>query len=155
MDRALLQDLQGSVDQSVLCWLATAASDGTPNVSPKECWALVDEHTIAIADIASAGSVRNLLANPWACVSFVDVFSQKGFKVIGQANVITPNDSDFKPVGRALLAMVGDRFTIRNIIAVHIDLIIRILAPSYIFHKASKQQMQDEAYRTYRVMPMA
>ena len=51
---------KSEIKSAVLCWLATAASDGTPNVSPKELWDVHDERTLVIAEIASAGSVRNL-----------------------------------------------------------------------------------------------
>jgi hypothetical protein len=75
--------------RSVLCWLATADEAGQPNVSPKEIFAVFDSTHVVIANIASPTSVRNVLVNPRVCVSFVDVFVQKGFKVIGTARNVS------------------------------------------------------------------
>jgi predicted pyridoxine 5'-phosphate oxidase superfamily flavin-nucleotide-binding protein len=64
----------------VLCWLATVDEAGRPNVSPKEIFTAHGDDHLLIAHLASPGSVRNLRARPEVCVSFVDVFVQKGFK---------------------------------------------------------------------------
>ena len=49
---------------SVLCWFATVSIDGVPNVSPKEVFAVLDETSLVVADIASPVTVRNLRNNP-------------------------------------------------------------------------------------------
>jgi predicted pyridoxine 5'-phosphate oxidase superfamily flavin-nucleotide-binding protein len=81
----LTPDLQTAAQTSILCGLATVDADGQPNVSPKEIFAVFDPEHLVIANIASPTSVRNIAVNPRVCVSFVDVFVQKGFKVLGTA----------------------------------------------------------------------
>ena len=77
----LSSEVQNSAAHSVLCWLATVDGNGQPNVSPKEIFAAFDTEHLVIANIASPSSVRNIEVNPLVCVSFIDVFVQKGFKV--------------------------------------------------------------------------
>jgi uncharacterized protein len=72
----------------VLCWLATVDAAGVPNVSPKAIFDHYNDDRIIIADIASSDCVRNIQAHPAVCVSFIDVFRQRGFKMIGQATII-------------------------------------------------------------------
>jgi len=91
----LPEDVQNDIANSVLCWLATADASGFPSVSPKEVWAPFGEEAVVIADIASANSVRNLRSNPRVCVSFIDIFRQKGFKLYGVAQVLTSSDRSF------------------------------------------------------------
>lgn len=117
--------------RSILCWLATVDEAGQPNVSPKEIFAVFDPQHLVIANIASPTSVRNLAANPHVCVSFVDVFVQKGFKVVGTARNFRPHEPDFSQWAAPLQAMAGPRFSIHSVIVVSAEGVEPILAPSY------------------------
>ena len=86
----LTPEIIASAERSVLCWLATVDGQGQPNVSPKEIFRLMPPASLAIANIASPCSVRNVRANGKVCVAFVDVFVQKGYKLLGDARVISP-----------------------------------------------------------------
>ena len=85
----LTPDIKKYIDQSVLCWLATVSKDGIPNVSPKEIFTYLDNEHLGIAHIASPNSIRNIKANPNVCVSFVEIFVQKGYKLRGKVEIIT------------------------------------------------------------------
>lgn len=148
------ETVRHEIDKAVLCWLATVRADGIPNVSPKELWRMHDHATVVIADIASGGSVRNLRTNPSCCVSFVDVFRQKGFKLVGTALVVGGKDSDFEHVSAPLRAMAGNRFFVRNVIVMTVRRVAPILAPSYVLHKASEEEMIADSFRTYSVKPI-
>lgn len=142
------------LENSVLCWLATVSEAGAPNVSPKEMFTLYDDETLVIADIMSPVTVRNIRANPKVCVSFVDVFRMKGFKVEGEAAIVPKDDPAFDELGRDLLRMAGPDFPIRNVIRVRIARVSRILAPSYsLFPDRPEEERMESAYRTYGVRP--
>ncbi len=148
-------EIRAAARQAVLCWLATTDAEGTPNVSPKEVFVPVSASTVAIADIASGGTVRNLAANPRACLSFVDVFAQKGYKLVGTAFVHAPGSAGYRDLAPQLLAMAGDRFRIRNIIALRVERTALIRAPSYVFvPDVTERDMREQAYRTYGVRPL-
>lgn len=140
--------------RSVLCWLATVSAEGQPNVTPKELFTLFGDDTMLIADVLSANSVRNIRANPKVCVSFVDIFAQRGFKVEGVARIVAPGDADFAQYGPPLLALAGESFPVRHAIVVAIARISRIWAPSYsLVPERTDAERQAEAYRTYGVVP--
>lgn len=141
--------------RSVLCWLATADAHGEPNVSPKEIFACVLPDQLLIAHIASPVSVRNVRANPQVCVSFIDVFTQKGYKLKGLARVIDKADAEFASIAAPLVAMAGERFPIHAVIAVQVKTASEIVAPSYrLYPDATTEASQKaSAMQTYGVRP--
>ena len=143
------------LSNSVLCWLATLGADGMPNVTPKEIFAIHDDETLVIADIMSANSVRNILGHRQVCVSFIDVFRQKGFKVEGVASILAPDSPDFAVFSEELRRMAGADNPIRHVIRVRIERISRILAPSYrLFPERSDQERMDGVFLRYGVRPI-
>ncbi len=140
---------------SVLCWLATADAKGQPNVSPKEIFSVVDAKQLVIANIASPTSVRNVGQNPSVCVSFIDIFVQKGFKISGTARNVGKGDAEFAHWSAPLIAKAGPLFPIHSVIVVDPVAVEPILAPSYRLY-AAKTTVQDQiqaAMRTYGVQP--
>lgn len=140
--------------QSVLCWLATSNMDNEPNVSPKEMFTYTDDDTLLIANLASPESVNNILENPKVCVSFVDVFVQKGFKIKGMATVINQHDLDFEQKIKPLTDLFTDKFPIKNLIEIKVTRIDKVLAPSYfLFPETTEQHQIESAMETYKVRP--
>lgn len=147
--------VQTSIANSVLCWLATIAPDGTPNVSPKEIFCAAGADRLCIADIASPNSVANIRANPHVCVSFVDVFRQKGFKLTGTAHVIGRRDPGFEDEAAGLLRLAGPAFPVRHAIIVKVEKAARIIAPSYVLlPDMDDAERLAGAYRRYGVRPL-
>ena len=56
----LTPDMQRIIREQRLGFVATAAPDGTPNVSPKGTFIVLDDQTIAFGEIRSPGTIRNL-----------------------------------------------------------------------------------------------
>lgn len=148
----LTPDIKIAIEECVLCWLATVDSLGDPSVSPKEVFASYGDRYLLIANIASAGSVRNILCNPSVCVSLIDIFKQKGFKLRGRARIIQPGEDDYGEKLQPLLALAGPAFTIINIIEVDILQSRAIVAPRYLFYPATTEAEQmAAAMHTYGV----
>jgi len=153
---ALLTDeVRESAQRSVLCWLATVDGHGQPNVSPKEIFAPFDASHLVIANIASPTSVRNIGNGAVVCVAFVDVFVQKGFKIVGTARHVRPAEADFAQWAEPLRARVGDRFPIHGVIVVAAASVEPIVAPSYRLHpdETTEAAQIASAMRSYRVRP--
>jgi len=148
-------EVQNSAERSVLCWLATVDGNGQPNVSPKEIFAIFDAEHLVIANIASPTSVRNIEINPLVCVSFIDVFVQKGFKVAGTARNVPRQDAEFSRWAAPLEAKAGPRFPIHSVLVVRATAIDAILAPSYRLYAAetTEQSQVVSAMRAYGVQP--
>ena len=84
----LTADMKRIIEEQRLGFVATADLDGTPNVSPKGTFFVVDDTTIAFGEIRSPGTIRNLRANPRIEVNFVDPFVRKGYRFKGVASVL-------------------------------------------------------------------
>jgi predicted pyridoxine 5'-phosphate oxidase superfamily flavin-nucleotide-binding protein len=70
-----------------LCYLATASSDGEPNVSPKGSILVLDEDHLALADIMSPGSRANLEQNKRVAVYVCRPEKFQGFQFKGTAEL--------------------------------------------------------------------
>ena len=143
--------------RSVLCWLATVDANGQPNVSPKEVWAIADEQHVVVAHIASPVTARNIRQQPQVCLSFVDVWVQKGFKLLGTAQEVRADDPAFFAWAAPLLAMAGQRFVIHSVLVIRVTSVAAIVAPSYRFFpdETSEASQIEAAMHTYGVRPMA
>ena len=149
----LTDDIRDYANRSVLCWLATS-SDAGPSVSPKEIFACFGDDRIIIANIASPQSVQNIGRDPRVCVSFVDVFSQRGWQLYGEAVLIRGGDAGFEDRQVILQEMAGDAFRVATLFDVTVTKVNEILAPSYRFKKdVNEAEMRESAMRTYGVKP--
>lgn len=151
----LSPEVLNSAAHSVLCWLATVDGNGHPNVSPKEIFVVFDTEHLVIANIASPTSVRNIEINPLVCVSFIDVFVQKGFKVAGTARNVRRQDTEFSRWAVPLEAKAGPRFHIHSVLVVRATAVDSILAPSYRLYstETTEQSQVASAMRAYGVQP--
>jgi uncharacterized protein len=141
------------INKSVLCWLATSDKDNYPNVSPKEMFTYFGENKLLIANLASPNSVKNIIQNNKVCVSFVDVFVQKGFKIKGEAVFIDEKNLDFEDRKRVITSIYSNKFPINGIIEIEIKKIETIKAPSYfLFPEITEEQQIDSAMKTYKVI---
>jgi predicted pyridoxine 5'-phosphate oxidase superfamily flavin-nucleotide-binding protein len=149
----LTNDIRDYASRSVLCWLATS-SDAGPSVSPKEIFACFGADRIIIANIASPQSVENIARNPHVCVSFVDVFSQRGWQLYGAATLMRKGDAGFEDRQTILQEMAGDAFRVATLFDVTVTKASEILAPSYRFKKnVHEADMRENAMLTYGVKP--
>ena len=140
------ESVKQSIQSSVLCWLATVDESGQPHVSPKEVFAAFDERHVVVAQIASPQTERNIASNSKVCLSFVDVFVQKGFKIQGSAEIVQSNSVSYSKWAEPLLNMVGGKFKIPSVIVMRIQKVDSILAPSYQFYpEETTEKSQIEA----------
>jgi uncharacterized protein len=149
------EEVKSYISKCVLCWLATCDRDMEPNVSPKEIFTFSDNGTLLIANIASPESIRNIKVNPAVCVSFVDIFVQKGFKLKGIAKIIDKNDVEFADKVKPLTNLFTDQFPIQSVIEIEVTSVNSIKAPSYfLFPETTTETSQvANAMKTYGVKP--
>jgi uncharacterized protein len=146
--------IRADMANAVLCWLATVGEDGVPNVSPKETFCAHGDDALLIANIASPQSRRNIAANPQVCVSFVDVFRQCGFKLIGEAHIVAAATPEFDAIIAPLILKAGPDFKVLDVFVVTIRKAARILAPSYrLFPDRTSEEHIRRTQRTYGVRP--
>ena len=100
--------------------------------------------------------MRNIAVNSRVCVSFVDVFVQKGFKVLGIARNVSKQDADFATWAAPLQAMAGPRFPVHSVIVVRATGFEPIVAPSYRLYpgETTEPAQVEAAMRAYGVRPL-
>jgi predicted pyridoxine 5'-phosphate oxidase superfamily flavin-nucleotide-binding protein len=125
----LTADMKRVIDEQRLGFVATAALDGTPNVSPKGTFVVLDDRTIAFGEIRSPGTVRNLRANPRIEVNFVDVFVRKGYRFAGTATVVERGEAGFESMLPNLRSSIAHR--IRAIVVIAVTRALPLTSPAY------------------------
>jgi uncharacterized protein len=127
----LSADMKRIVGEQRLGFVATVNADGTPNVSPKATFVVIDDATIAFAEIRSPGTLRNLKSRPAVEVNFVDPFIRRGYRFAGIATVLERNTPAFDQlIGR--FADYGDLGArMRGIVKIAVSKALPVTSPVY------------------------
>lgn len=125
----LTPDMKRIIEEQRLGFVATAGPDGTPNVSPKGTFAVLDDRTIAFGEIRSPGTIRNLRTNPRIEVNFVDVFVRKGYRFAGMATVVERGEANFEDLLERLRSTLALR--IRAIVTIVVTKALPLTSPAY------------------------
>lgn len=125
----LTSDMKRVVSEHPLGYVATAASDGTPNVSPKGTFFVVDDTTIAFAEIRSPTTMRNLRTNPRIEVNFVDPFVRKGYRFAGTAKVLARGEAHFDELLKKSGSSLAPR--VRAIVVITVVKALPLVSPAY------------------------
>ena len=117
------------VSQQKLGFVATVSPNGTPNLSPKGTISVLDENTLAFANIRSPQTIENLEKNPSIEINIVDPFSRRGYRFKGMAKII----SDGEEYNKILLSYKqnGIQTTIKSIVIVNVKQILEVTSPLY------------------------
>jgi len=70
-------------------WVATAAKDGTPNVSIKGSLRLLDDEHLLFADIFSLKTRKNLLENPKVAIMVYEDAARRGYMFRGTTELFS------------------------------------------------------------------
>ena len=125
----LTLDMKRIIEEQRLGFVATAAPDGTPNVSPKATFIVLDNSTIAFGEIRSPGTLRNLTANPRVEVNFVDPFVRKGYRFAGTASVVERGSPGYAALLGRFQSSLEPRM--RAIVVISITKARPIISPAY------------------------
>jgi uncharacterized protein len=125
----LTPDMKRIVEEQRLGFVATAGPDGTPNLSPKGTFVVLDDETIGFGEIRSPGTIRNLRVNPRVEVNFVDPFVRKGYRFAGTATIVERGDDGFDALlGRFRGALAA---RMRAIVTITVTKALPLTSPAY------------------------
>ena len=125
----LTADMKRVIEEQRLGFVATSSPDGTPNVSPKGTFAVLDDRTIAFGEIRSPGTLQNLKTNPRIEVNFIDVFVRKGYRFAGTATVVRRGEAGFETLLPKLGSTLAPR--IRAIVTIAVTRALPLTSPAY------------------------
>jgi predicted pyridoxine 5'-phosphate oxidase superfamily flavin-nucleotide-binding protein len=129
MRKMLTGDMKRIVQEQRLGFVATAAADGTPNVSPKGTFIVLDDATLAFGEIRSPGTLRNLRENPRLEVNFVDPFARKGYRFAGTAQVVERGAAAFPSLLERFRSSLAPRM--RAIVMITVTRVLPLTSPAY------------------------
>jgi predicted pyridoxine 5'-phosphate oxidase superfamily flavin-nucleotide-binding protein len=132
----LTDDMKRVVREQRLGFVATVCPDGTPNLSPKGTTTVWDDDHLVFAHLYSPNTVKNLRHNPAIEINVVDVFSRKGYRFKGTAEVLTEG-----PLYERIMAMYrgedshdplrdADR-RVRAVVLVTVERALPLISPAY------------------------
>ena len=114
-----------------LGFVATVTSDGRPHLSPKGTFLVLDDTTIAFAEIRSPDTMANLAHQAIAEVNFVDQWLRKGVRVRGPVRIVEKGSEFDSLIGkwRDVWGDLANR--INALVLISADEIRQITTPPY------------------------
>lgn len=147
----LTNDMQRVIREQKLGFLASVNDDGTPNLSPKATYIVLDDTTIAFVELRSPNTMRNIARNPAVELNFVDPFVRKGYRFRGRATAFMRNAEGFD----ALFARFGElgrlADAVRAVVRVDLEEAEALISPAY-DRGASEQSLRRDWTRKFRDM---
>jgi len=125
----LTSEIKDFVKGNKLGFVATVCPDGTPNLSPKGTTTVWDDDHLVFADIHSPGTVSNLLNNPSIEINMVDIFTRKGFRFKGTAEVLSSGQR-FTNILK-IYEEAASTYTINNIVLIKVERVLPLWSPAY------------------------
>lgn len=127
----LTDDMQRILAEQKLGFVATVNEDGTPNVSPKATFLVLDDEHIIFGEIRSPNTVRNLAARPALEVTFVDPFARKGFRAKGEAVFLARGTPEFDALFPRFAQWGELTERMNGIVKIHVDRALPVTSPAY------------------------
>lgn len=111
--------------------VATVNADGTPSVSPKATFVILDERTLAYGNIRSPRTLANLRANPAVEICFTDIVHRRALRVTGTGETIRAGDAG--PEIHAAFAAGWEDYKSRmsSFVVIDIARVEEITSPAY------------------------
>lgn len=122
-------DIKSFVNRTKLGFVATVSPDGSPNLSPKGTTLAWDNQHLVFADIHSPGTVANLRINSAIEINVVDIFSRKGYRFKGRAEVHSEGPLFEEVV--AFYRAAGSTHAIQSIVWITVERLAPVWSPAY------------------------
>ena len=87
------EDMKKLISDHRAGMVATTNHDGTPSVSPKATFVILDDARIAFGNIRSPGTLANVRKRPAIEVCFIDVLLRKAVRITGAASIVRKADA--------------------------------------------------------------
>jgi predicted pyridoxine 5'-phosphate oxidase superfamily flavin-nucleotide-binding protein len=111
--------------------VATVNADGTPSVSTKATFVVVDDTTIAFGNIRSPGTITNLIQRPAIEICFTDVLARKALRVTGTAKVIRKSEAPAAVLAAFDAAWADYLDRMSSFAVIDVTAVEEILSPAY------------------------
>lgn len=120
------------IERFPLGFVATVREDGSPAVSPKGTFLVLDDETLAFSDIRSPGTIANLRRLSRVEINFIDPFARKAVRARGEARLVGRDEGEFEtllPKWSAIWPDLAPR--IRHLVVIKLDRAAIVTTPPY------------------------
>ena len=148
-------DMKSIVDETILCYVATANEDGSPNLSPKSSLRVHDDTHLIFANMASPQTVRNLRRDPRVELNCVDIFGRRGYRFVGRATVHSGDDPLYTDLKKDIALEHGNAIPVFDAVFIEVLEVKPIISPAYTFIEGVTEDGLRKAYLgKYGVQPV-
>ena len=119
------------IKENTIGLVATVTPDGYPAVSPKATTIVLDSTHLAFIDLRSPKTKRNIKANPFVELNYIDVFRRQACRIKGKATYIERDDKKFDGLSKNFTAWSSLFEKAKGVFVVEILNAQKILSPAY------------------------
>ena len=127
----LTKEMEKLIKENTIGLVATVTHDGYPAVSPKATTIVLDSTHIAFIDLRSPKTKRNIKANPFVELNYIDVFRRQACRIKGKAAYIERDDKKFDGISKNFTAWGSLFEKAKGVFVVEILNAQKILSPAY------------------------
>ena len=127
----LTQEMEKLIKENTIGLFATVTPDGYPAVSPKATTIVLDSTHLAFIDLRSPKTKRNIKANPFVELNYIDVFRRQACRIKGKATYIEIDDKTFDGMSKNFTAWTSLFEKAKGVFVVEILNAQKILSPAY------------------------
>ena len=112
--------------------VASVNDDGTPAVSVKATFVIVDDATLAFGDIRSPKTVHNLGQRPDVELNFIDVLHRRALRASGKAGIVNRDTDDWRALEPLFTEYWGPYLDMMShFVVIHLSQAALITSPAY------------------------
>lgn len=142
----LTDEMKSIIGTYPLGFVASVNEDGTPNLSPKGTFVVLNDTQLVFGHIRSPGTMANIARRPVIEVNFLDVLARKAVRLRGRAYMFSRSAPEFAQLFAALTGWKGYTELMKAVVRVDIDTVSLILSPAYdIGHTEAQLREQYKA----------
>jgi len=142
----LTDEMKSIIGTYPLGFVASVNEDGTPNLSPKGTFVVLNDTQLAFGHIRSPGTMANIATRPTIEVNFLDVLARKAVRLRGRAHMFSRSAPEFAQLFAALTGWKGYTELMKAVVRVDIETATLILSPAYdIGHTEAQLREQYKA----------
>ncbi len=127
----LTKEMEKLIKENTIGLVATVTPDGYPAVSPKATTIVLDSTHLAFIDLRSPKTKRNIKANPFVELNYIDVFRRQACRIKGKAAYIERDDKKFDGISKNFTAWSSLFEKAKGVFVVEILNAQKILSPAY------------------------
>ena len=144
----ITDDMRKVIAEHSLGYVATVAPDGTPSLSPKGTFKVLDDSHIGFAEMRSPQTLKNLAHQPVVEVNFIDIFSRRGYRLKGIATVNDKGTADYEALLPNFAKWQNMYHQFRHIVRIEVSRALPVTSPVYDGPDADEATFR-ETYKAY------